>query len=597
MRIVLIYAPPWKIPAPGQGPYPPEEGAPDNVDEEAVSGGDFTRAPWGMLSLAAQALRAGCDVLTFNLSTYPWREVEKLISRVDAELYGLSCFTGNRRGVAMLARLIRETHPNGRVLVGGPHVSALPGETLARWKDVDVVVVGEGEATFMEIIQRLEEGRSLEGVPGTAWRNGDDLGVGAPRPRIDDLDALASPLDYFSTRTILTSRGCPGQCTFCGSKMMWGRRLNFHSVDYVLDMLQKAVQRHHHKIIAIKDDTFTASRKRVLAICEGVLSSGLGFNWSCDARADNLDEDLLRAMRIAGCRRISLGVESASPEILKNIKKRISPETVLEVTRLAQKFGIKVRYYMMVGNRGETLETFLQSLEFIEKARPNQFVFCQLHLYPGTEEFRIFQENGVVTPDIFFNEKFICLTCFAGKARDAERVGRRLARLEGVQNFRDYSVKECRAVLERLPGAPSPHMDLCDACLRDGKLDLAERHARRAMELGYYLPGLALNNLACIAAARRDYEAVKRHLNQAVKSRPRRPGIENLKLYQRWLDAGGPGSEEPLALIPGDAFEKRSNGRQPEEPGPISLNIEKWSAKGSRKTSSSRVNPLLEKCY
>ncbi len=597
MRIVLVYAPPWKISMPGQGPYPPDEGAPDNVDEDAILGGDFIQAPWGMLSLAAQALRAGCDVLTLNLSNYPWREVEKLIPRVDAELYGLSCFTGNRRGTAMLARLIRETHPRGRILVGGPHVSALPGETLAHWKAVDVVVVGEGEATFMEIIQRLGKSRSVEGIAGTAWRDRDGAHLGSPRPRINDLDALASPLDYFDARTILTSRGCPGQCTFCGSKMMWGRRLHFHSVDYVLDMLQKAVQRHRRTTIAIKDDTFTANRKRTLSICEGILSRGLAFNWSCDARADNLNEDLLRAMRIAGCGRISLGVESASPEILKNIRKRISPEMILDVTRLAQKFGIQVRYYMMVGNRGETHETFQQSLEFIENAKPNQFVFCQLHLYPGTEEFEIFRQNGIVTPELFFKEKFVCLTCFAGKARDAERVGAHLARLQGVREFREYGVKECTAILERLPEASAAHMDLCKAHLREGNHDSAERHARRAMKMGFHLPGLALNYLACVAAARRDYQTMERYLSRAVKSHPRRPAVENTRLVKRWLARGGPGGEEPLTLIPGDGFETGSMGRQPEEPGPITLNIGKWSTSGSRKTLSPRVNPLLEKCY
>ena len=133
-------------------------------------------------------------------------------------------------------------------------------------------------------------------------------------------------------------------------------------------------------MIQVKDDTFTANRRRVIEICQGIRQRGLKFLWSCDTRADVLGDEILREMRLAGCERLSLGVESGSPTILRNINKRITVEQVTESTQTAKRYGIKVRYYMMLGNRGETVETFEESLAFLKRAQPHQYLFSCLSI-------------------------------------------------------------------------------------------------------------------------------------------------------------------------------------------------------------------------
>ena len=443
MRIVLLYPPPWKIAPAGHIPYPGGEGAPREADPLAVDGGDFSQAPYGLLSIASQAIEADHQVTVLNLSTFPWNEVEYVTDRLQADLYGLSCHTANRRGVAMLAKWIRRRHPGAHIVVGGPHVTALPGEILNHHPAIDTVIIGEGESSFMELVRCIEEGGTAGGVPGTASRGAKGVAIAPPRPPIADLDSLASPADHFSLRTLVTSRGCPGRCTFCASRLMWSGHLRFHSAAYVLDMVEKSVYRHGHRYLAFKDDTFTADRQRVITICEEISRRRIGCNWSCETRADRLDPELLAYLHRAGCRRISIGVESASPQILKNIRKNVSLDKVLEATRAARNAGIEVRFYMMVGNRGETYHTFREGLDFIKLAEPNQFVFCQLHLYPGTEEFEIFQRNGCVTPEIFFTSDFACLTCFAGQSADLEKIMPELRRLEGVRSVRPYGIEAC----------------------------------------------------------------------------------------------------------------------------------------------------------
>ena len=566
MRIVLLYAPPWKIARNSDPAYPPEEGPPDNIDPCAVTEGDFIQAPYGLLSLAAQALRRGLSVQTLNISNFPWPNIEDLIRGLNADLFGLSCMTENRRGMAMLAGLIRSIHPGAHIVVGGPHVTALPIETLRHVPAIDTVVVGEGEQTFMDIVRCLQENKPVQGIAGTAWRTANSFRIGPPRERIADLDTLIPPTDYFDLHTLLTSRGCPMQCTFCGSRLMWGKRVRFHSAEYVLDMLETAVNRHGQRILSIKDDTFTANRARALAICQGIRKRRLEFIWSCDTRADYLDEALLSEMRQSGCTRISLGVESGSATILRNINKRLSLEQIFEVTQATKKFGIQTRYYMMAGNRGETLETFRQSLDFIARARPNQFVFSQLHLYPGTEEFEIFMRHGLVLPEIFFTRNFFCLTCFAGDKEDEQCIRKTLSTISGVQNCWKYGVADYRAALARIPETHLLHVDLCRAYLREGNTNGAEKHLRRAVELGFFLPGLVHNLYACIAAARTDIEGVRFHLDEAFAIYPHQVVIENMERLESWLDGCTAQNGMPLNLASGDEFESTFICRQPECP-------------------------------
>ncbi len=571
MRIVLLYAPPWKIAQNGDPVYPPEEGPPGNIDPAAVMEGDFIQAPYGLLSLAAQALKKGFRVQTLNVSNFPWPTIEKLIRCLNADLFGLTCITENRRGVAMTAQLIRSIHPESHIVVGGPHVTALPIETLRHVPAIDTVVVGEGEETFLDIIGRLQENKPVQGIAGTAWRTSSGCQLGPPRERIADLDTLAPPIDYFDLHTLLTSRGCPMQCTFCGSRLMWGKRVGFHSAEYVLDMLETAVTRRGQRILSIKDDTFTADRRRVLAICEGIRKRRLEFIWSCDTRADYLDDELLSEMRQSGCTRISMGVESASPDILRNINKRLSLDQLFDVTQAAKKYGIHTRYYMMAGNRGETLETFHQSLDFIRRAKPNQFVFSQLHLYPGTEEFNIFMRHGLVFPDMFFTRNFFCLTCFAGDKNHEKHIRKTLSTISGVQNCWEFGVADYRPVLARLPQMPSLHMELCRAYLREGNTAAAEQHLHRAVELNFFLPGLIHNLYACIAAEHKDIDGCKFHLEEAFAIHPHRVVIENLERLESWLNSSNTQNAAQLKLAPGDAFESTFVCRQPECPDPVHL--------------------------
>ena len=403
MRIVLIYPPPWQIPSAGDPPGGMPFGPPKDIREHAVlDDGDFLSIPYGVLTIAAQARRAGHAVDVLDLADAPWRKVIAQIAASDATVYGISAFTANRRGMGAVAQAIRQMKPDVHITAGGPFVTALPLHTLRHYPEIDTAVVGEGEDTFLELIACLDARRSCVGIAGTAWREGDAVVLGPPRPLIKNLDTIASPFDHFTPPIVLTSRECPSRCTFCGSPAIWGKWVRFHSVAYTIDTFRKALARQPVPVLFVKDDTFTAHRRRAMAICEAILESGMNFLWGCDTRVDSVNDELLSIMRRAGCQAVSFGVESGCPNILARIRKRTTPEMVITATHMAQKYGMHVRYYMIIGNRGENEESVKKSIELIKTGRPNTFIFCALSFFPGTEEWEILCAEQRVTPEIFF---------------------------------------------------------------------------------------------------------------------------------------------------------------------------------------------------
>lgn len=577
MRIALLYPPPWKIAEPGQAPFPPGQGPPVEYRAGDLDA-DFFQTPYGLFSLAAQALRAGHQVKVLNLSAYTWSEVERVVAALDADLFGMSCWTANRRGVGMTAELVRKLHPEAHIVVGGPHATPFAREMLQHHPQIDTVSLGESDETFLELIGRLEQRQPTTGIAGTAYRSGDRIELGPKRGSIRELDDLASPHDYFGTHILMTSRGCPWQCTFCGAETTWGRGFRGHSVNYVVDAIESALEKLPVKMIQIKDDTFTANRKRAMQICREIRRRGLQFFWSCDTRVDVLSEELLLEMRLAGCQRLSLGVESGSDRILENIDKKITAREIVEAGNLAKSVGIQVRFYMMLGNRGETAETFRETLAFLDVAQPHQYIFSCLSIYPGTRDFQEAVRQGWLDPEVFFTEDFQELkTPFDADEDVTELLNSWFLDHRGVQNHYQEDVPAAQAILDKVGDYHAAHMDLGGAHYRAGNLELAERHVLRALDLGYPAPGLAYNYLACIALARGDVPGMQEHFLRAAKSDPQHHVlIQNVERARAWFRERGPEHELPLQLSARHEFQLLERTQQPTLPGPLPEDFADW---------------------
>lgn len=579
MKIALLYPPPWKIAGPDEPAYPPGEGAPMEFVEGDLDA-DFFQTPYGLLTLGSEAIDAGHQVKVINLSSYRWVEVLDVIARLDAEVFGMSCWTANRRGVFFAAEAIRKAHPRAKILVGGPHATPFAKQILERVPEIDLVTRGESEATFLEALSRIEQDEPLTGIAGTAYRWEGEVHFGPKRESLRKLDDLTPPQDYFATHILMTSRGCPWQCTFCGAETTWGRGFRGHSVPYVVDAIEKALGRLPVRMIQIKDDTFTANKKRALEICREIRRRDLQFLWSCDTRVDVLDPELLLEMRRAGCQRLSLGVESGSDTILENIDKKITADEIIAAANMAKSVGIQVRFFMMLGNRGETVETFEETLRFLDKALPHQYVFSCLSVYPGTRDFDAAVEAGWISPEVFFEQDFQEFkTPFDADEATTKVLSAWFKQNRGVRQHYQEDVTSALAILQRVGEHHAAHIDVAGAYFRAGELDRCDRHARRALELGYPAPGLALNYLAVTAFLRGDIKGMQDLFLRAAKTDPQHNVlVQNVERARAWFKERGPETGAMLQLSARHDFQLLERTLQPTLPGPLARDFDDWDA-------------------
>lgn len=420
----------------------------------------------------------------------------------------------------------------------------------------------------------------MRNLPGAAYRIDGRVEMGPDRAAIEDLDTLASAHLLYDTHILMTSRGCPWACTFCGAENSWGRGFRGQSVKYVLDVLEKTVPRLPVKMVLVKDDTFTTNRKRVLELCRGIRERNLRFLWSCDTRVDVLGEDLIREMRLAGCERLSLGVESGSPQILKQVDKKITVQKIIESTELAKKYGIKVRYFMMLGNRGETAETFRETLAFLDKAKPHQYIFSCLSIYPGTRDYDEAKAAGWLDPEAYFTGDFQELKVpFDASEEDTQLMSDWFKNNSGLRDCYRETAAECEAIVQRLPEHHAAHLDCAVAHYREDNFDDAVRHAQKALDLGHPLPGLCLNLLAAVACQRKEWAKMQQYLTEAWQRDPQHYVlVRNVHKVKAWLNDAGPLRNTPIDVEAHADFQLLERTMQPMLPGALPADFAVWGA-------------------
>ncbi|HUT90079.1 MAG TPA: radical SAM protein [Thermoguttaceae bacterium] len=538
-RVLLIYPPAYQT--------EPGRGSPGRHDPDRLF------MPYGMLTMTAELRARGFEADAINLSTFPFEQALAAIRDRPADLFGLSCYTFHRHATAALGTEIKRLFPESHLTIGGPHVSALAREWLDHYPAFDTVVIGEGEATVVELAERLRDRQPTDDVPGTAYRRSDAdhaPRLAPARPLVADLDALARPWEHFDYGFLITSRGCPGRCTFCCSPKLWGPKIRFRSAENVLEELEELVARRGHRFLNVKDDTFTANKKRALAICRGIAERGLVFRWVCDTRVDLVDPETLAAMRRAGCVRLNLGVESGNPEILRNLNKRIELDQVRKVTADARDLGLDVRFYLIVGSRGETPETVYQTLEFVDQTGPTSCLFHGLSIYPGTEEFEIARQQGLLSAEEYFDPGALGSDFFP-MGEKSERmthvlrvVGSRLFGIDQVQE--PFTTADREQILARHPDMLLSYTELAICYAREWRLDEAERLLDRAADrLGGETPEI-LHYRACVRFAGRDFPGAQAYFGRALEAAP-----NDTSLIHSWntLQAAGPMSYQKQGRV------------------------------------------------
>jgi len=367
--------------------------------------------PLGIGYIAAVLLKEKFDVSIIDADALSFKEedVAKQVLEIKPDIIGISAMTPQIDRAWEIARLSKEKLPSTKIILGGVHVSILPEESINK-EFIDIVVTGEGEHTMKDLVISLRDKSNVNDVEGIVFKQDDEIIKTPARTLIDNLDTLPYPArelfpfpDRYSPgyyrklpcATILTSRGCPGNCTFC-NKSVFGSRFRARSAKEVVDEIAFLKESYGINEFHISDDNFSTDKKRAMQICDLIIERKLNMFWACSngIRIDFVDQELLNKMKEAGCYRVAFGIESGSKKILKNIRKNITLERIEEVIQMAKRAGLITVGFFMVGNFGEDEETIKESMQFIKRLNLDYAQFTIATPYPGTDLYNQVCEKG-----------------------------------------------------------------------------------------------------------------------------------------------------------------------------------------------------------
>ncbi|RZN57022.1 MAG: radical SAM protein [Candidatus Methanomethylicota archaeon] len=388
---------------------------PSSMDIETISVLGLRAPPLGLAYIAAVLEKEGYDVDIIDATALglSFKELGNELKKRNPDVIGVTSITPTIYDAMKTIDIAKEYCPNAITVMGGCHITALPEETLLECPNLDIGVIGEGEATIIDLLKAIENKKDLSEVDGIIYRKDGKIKRNKPRKLIENLNEIPFParhllpLDRYTVLgervklgNILTSRGCPFNCIFCSSSQFYGRKFRARSPKNVVDEIEEVVNKYKIKSIEIVDDNFTVDKKRAWEIAKEIIDRKLDIWWACGSRVDLITKELLQIFKKAGCGVIYYGIESGSERILKILKKGISLEQAKRAIKWAKEVGMEVVGSFIIGTPGETKEDVMKTIRFAIDSGLDFAQFTTMTPYPGTEIYEIAKrENLLVTKD------------------------------------------------------------------------------------------------------------------------------------------------------------------------------------------------------
>jgi anaerobic magnesium-protoporphyrin IX monomethyl ester cyclase len=340
-----------------------------------------------------------------------WKEIKLTLEEYKPTVVGISVKSQNFTSALIVAELVKAINRQTIVIVGGPHPSMVGTNLLLNNPNIDISVICEGENTITELLNAIEAEKELDNIQGIIYRKEGGIFETAPREFIKNLDSLSFPHEYASEvlkdynqysksafQNIFAIRGCPYNCSFCGSRNIWTRKVRFRSVGNVIKEI-KGLQKLGLKNVHFDDDTFGINKKYITDLCNAIILECKGLRWSCEINVKLVDEQTISNMKSAGCSAIQIGIESGNNEILAAIRKDITIEEALAACEIIKKHGIELQAFFIVGFPQETEDTLKETVAAMKKTKCDNICYSIFTPYPGTEAFEYCREKGLIGDD------------------------------------------------------------------------------------------------------------------------------------------------------------------------------------------------------
>jgi len=383
-----------------------------------VSASGAAEPSLGLCYLAAVTRKNGYKTEIIDTVAVPLKndELAQEIVKRKPKYVGISVVTISAYNAGDLAKRIKKLDKNIKIIVGGVHITALPKETMDKFPDFDIGVLGEAEITIVELLDALENNKPLDDIPGLILRKNHELKITPPRPFIKDLDSLPMPawdllpnlhkyygppawsLNQDTSALLITSRGCSNTCIFC-DRGCFGKFPRAHSADHVMEMTKDLYNNYGVRQFRINDDNFLMFKPRLIELCNRIIDEKLKIKWSCFGRADSTDAQTLSLMKKAGCWQISYGVESGSQEIHDLENKNLTLKQIEDAVGLTKKAGIRTIGFVIIGHPKETIETIKATIKFCKKIALDDFKMSFMVPFPSTPLYSYAEKYGTLNKD------------------------------------------------------------------------------------------------------------------------------------------------------------------------------------------------------
>lgn len=329
-------------------------------------------------------------------------EILKKIKIFNPTYIGISSTTAVFHRALESAKAIKKEFPDKKIILGGPHISSNVLHAMS-FQEFDYGVIGEGEAAIKELLDALIEKKQIDDIKGLTFRNKNKEIIITPKREgianldilpfpaydlINDISIYTPPPSNYKTLPVInmiTSRGCPSQCTFC-DRSVFGEKYRQRSAQNIVNEIKYLKQKYGVREIAFVDDTFMLIKKRIFEIFELLDHENIHFYWTCMSRINIMDYEFLKYIKSKGCWHISFGIESGDENILKIIRKNISFEKTEQVIKWCHELGIKTKGFFIIGHPGETLETINKTIKFACKLKLDDIVVTINTPIPGSEQ-------------------------------------------------------------------------------------------------------------------------------------------------------------------------------------------------------------------
>ena len=358
--------------------------------------------PLGLAYITAVLKRSNIEAKIIDLNVESIN-ISRYVSNEKPTVIGISSIVTNARQALEIAEQTKRVLPESIVIMGGPYPSMMGNRLLHRHQEVDVVVVGEAEFTFLELIKRLQNRQSFDAVDGLVFREEDKIKSNPPPNPICPLDQILYPareelkMQLYSENAgiIFTSRGCPQQCIFC-SRPVFGRKWRGHSPEYVLKEIEHLIKDYGVTTLSVLDDNFTVDLNRAEKILNGIIAK----KWKLDIyfwngmRTDHVTKTLMSKLKRAGCTTINFGVESVDPDVISFIKKGVSLEQIEKAISLTQQAGIRANIFLMIGNPKDNPKSADKIIDFVKKTHVDGVHLSMATPIFGTKFWDWVEKNG-----------------------------------------------------------------------------------------------------------------------------------------------------------------------------------------------------------